>query len=150
MADIEKLRSLLASVQELVISARGMGLPPIIASEPLGLFEEEIENTWETLPRADAIHRLRGAAKASQQTGETALEMRMIERLCVVAQADLDAKGSLATKREIRAAGMDFVTLSFLYKVEGRLADARAVSDKGRRILKDTGFDVDGILPPLE
>jgi len=102
-----------------------------------------MESVWEAFNSFESMHVLGSLAGLLRALGQTDREIKVLERLCKVADDDLVKKGILAVDDDVRWTGMDFVHLGVAYRKRQRLDDARAALEKARHLLEELGWECD-------
>lgn len=106
------------------------------------------ERAWEAFDGFEALEFLGAFASLLRTLDQTTREIRVLERLCTLAERHLDERGLMAGDDDIRYTGMDFVQLGLAYRKDGRVQEARAALEKGKDILAELGWlvEVDKLL----
>src|SRR5579862_9411808 len=84
------------------------------------------DRNWDVLNDIESMEFLGQLAFALNALKRHQPEIRVLERLCSIADRDLDSLGIMATDDDIRWTGEDFIKLGLAYVTIGKRDDARA------------------------
>jgi hypothetical protein len=106
------------------------------------------EKFWNTLIDIESMEFLGIFSKVLKDLNQTSRQIKILERLCNIADRNLEELGIMATDNDIQWTGMDFIELGLAYLCADKIDDARKALEKGKYILEELGWlvEVDKIL----
>lgn len=102
-----------------------------------------LDKIWDALYGIESMEMLGMLARGFQELNQTEKEIRILEKLCTLADNDLNRLALLATDNDIISTGMDFVSLGIAYNRVSRKEDARKTLIKAKKILEEIEWVVE-------